>query len=75
MAIHHQHEQVITRAVPSALCRIKQFLHLGIVQKILAAFVRVGGLPHPSFRATLYSTPLGRPFACLGKAASHISLG
>ena len=47
--VHHQHQQMIARAVPAALRRLEQLLHLGIVQKILAALVRVGGLPTPRF--------------------------
>ena len=70
--VHHQHQQMIARAVPAALRGFEQLLHLGIVQEILAALVRVGGLPHPRFRPTLYITPLGRPLLALRKPASHI---
>ena len=68
--VHHQHQQVIARSVSAALRRIEQLLHLGFVEKILAALVRVGGLPHPRFRPTLYISPLGRTFAMLRKPAS-----
>jgi hypothetical protein len=47
MPVHHQHQQVIARAVPAALCGFEQLLHLGIVEEILAALVCVGGVPHP----------------------------
>src|SRR5438067_1496122 len=40
---------MIARAVPAALRGIKQLLDFHLVQKILAALVRVGGLPQPRF--------------------------
>ncbi len=58
--VHHQHQKMITCAVPAALGRFEQLLYLGIVEKILAALVRVAGLPHPQFWATLNIAPLGR---------------
>jgi hypothetical protein len=32
MSVHHQHQKMIPRAMPAALRRFEQLLHLGIIQ-------------------------------------------
>jgi hypothetical protein len=49
VSIHHQHQQMIARAVSTALRCLEQLFHFGIVEKILAALMRVGGLTHLQF--------------------------
>ena len=63
------YQQMIARP---ALCRFEQLLDFGLVEKILAALMCVGGLPQPQFRATLNIKPFGRPLAMLRKPAPHI---
>ena len=58
--VHHQHQQMIARAVAAILRGVEQLLDFHIIEKILAALMRIGGLPHPQFRGTLYTSPLGR---------------
>jgi hypothetical protein len=79
MPIHHQHQKVVTRAMPAALRRLEQSFNFFLIQEILSALVRVGradrgrvGLPHTRFQATLYITPFRKPLSTLQKPASHI---
>ena len=57
-------EHVIANAVAALLRRLEQSLHLGLVEKILVAFVGVSciarTLPGARFPPTLYISPVGR---------------
>src|SRR5262249_52904460 len=59
VAVHHQHQKMIARAVPATLRRLKQSFNLLFVQEILAALVRVGGAR--CGRDTLSHQAISRP--------------
>jgi hypothetical protein len=69
-ALLWQSQEMIARTVSAALCSLEQLFRFNIVEKILAALMRIGGgLPYPRFRRTLYITPFGHPLATIRQPA------
>src|SRR3974390_1042745 len=57
--IHHQQQQVVADAMAAALGRFKQLGHFARIEKVLAPFMRIGGVANACFRDTLYISPFG----------------
>jgi len=49
MSVHHQHQQVIADAVSPPLGGIEQLGNCGLVQKILAPLMGIGGDPRATW--------------------------
>src|SRR3974390_2915100 len=74
MPIHHQQQQVVADAMATALGRFKQLGHFTRIEKVLAPFMRIGGVASACFRDTLYISPFGYHLTTLRKAPYHRGL-